>query len=210
LDAIRSAKEQADVVVASFHWGVHFLYDLAMYQPVVAFAAIDAGADLIIGGHPHCLQAIDVYKGKAIFYSMGNFAFEQPERIAQKGVGEYLSFYGIPLEKDLARHPHPSHCRKTIMVKCQISDKRIAKVSILPVYFNDNAQPEIQAPGTEMHEDIMGLLDDLSAKIGTRLVRQGDGAVVPMEKEHPVDTRQLIRRRKISYPSLAQLATEME
>ncbi len=210
LDAIRSASGQADVVVACFHWGVHFLHDLAMYQPVVAYAAIDAGADLVLGTHPHCLQAIDVYKGKAIFYSLGNFAFEQPEDIAKRGVGEYLSFYGIPLERDLPQHPHPRHCRKTIIVRCAIRDKRIERVSLLPVYFNDNAQPEILAPGAEMHEDVMRLIEGLSLKVGTRLVRDGDGAVVPTEKEQEIDTRRIIRRRKISYPSLAELATEPE
>lgn len=208
LAAIASAREQADVVVACFHWGVHFLHDLAMYQPVVAYAAIDAGADLVLGTHPHCLQAIDVYKGKPIFYSLGNFAFEQPEAIAQKSVGEYLSFYGIPLEKDLPQHPHPSHCRKTILLKCQIRNQKLAQVSLLPVYFNDNAQPEILAPGSERYEDVMGLIERLSLAVGTRLERNGPGAVIPTEKKKPIDTRVLIRRRKISYPSLAELATE--
>ncbi len=208
LAAIQSAREQADVVVACFHWGVHFLHDLAMYQPVVGYAAIDAGADLVIGTHPHCLQAIDVYKGKPIFYSLGNLAFEQPEAIAQKGVGEYLSFYGIPLEKDLPQHPHPSHCRKTIIVKCQIHDKKVSQVSIVPVYFNDDAQAEVLAPGTERFEDVMGLIERLSLSVGTRLQRNGACALVPSEKEDPIDTRVLIRRRKISYPSLSELATE--
>jgi poly-gamma-glutamate synthesis protein (capsule biosynthesis protein) len=117
MQQIRTARAEADVVIGCFHWGVHFTHDLAMYQADVGYAAIDNGCDLILGTHPHCLQAVDVYKGKYIFYSLGNFAFEQPESFAQDGVREYLSFYGIPLEPELRIHPHPRHCRKTILLR---------------------------------------------------------------------------------------------
>ena len=70
----KNAKEQADVVVMSIHWGIHHIPKvIAMYQPKVAHAAIDAGADLILGHHPHVLKGIEVYKGKVCFYSLGNF-----------------------------------------------------------------------------------------------------------------------------------------
>src|SRR4029077_1747870 len=71
---IRKAKQQADAVVMSIHWGLHHIPKaIATYQPKVAHAAIDAGADLILGHHPHCLKAVEVYKGKVCFYSIGNF-----------------------------------------------------------------------------------------------------------------------------------------
>src|SRR5262249_47679567 len=70
---IRKAKRQADAVVMSIHWGLHHIpKTIADYQPIVAHAAIDAGADLILGHHAHCLKAIEVYKGKVCFYSIGN------------------------------------------------------------------------------------------------------------------------------------------
>ncbi|MGH2374175.1 MAG: CapA family protein [bacterium] len=207
---IRSARAQADVVIGCFHWGVHFTHDLAMYQANVGYAAIDNGCDLVLGTHPHCLQTVDVYKGKYIFYSLGNFAFEQPEAIAQHGVREYLSFYGVPLEPELKVHPHPRHCRKTILLKIRIRQKQIASVSFLPVYFTDAARPEVQEPGTPMYEEILGLMDELCAEIGTRVVREGREAVVVAEKASPVDTRVLLRNRKNSYPWLRRLATIVE
>src|SRR4029077_12803240 len=71
---IKKAKQQADAVVMSIHWGLHHIPKaIATYQPKVAHAAIDAGADLILGHHPHCLKAVEVYKGKVCFYSIGNF-----------------------------------------------------------------------------------------------------------------------------------------
>src|SRR5262249_61262643 len=73
-DDIRRAKQQADVVIMSIHWGLrHVPKTICTYQQPVAHAAIDAGADLILGHHAHSIKAIEVYKGKVCFYSIGNF-----------------------------------------------------------------------------------------------------------------------------------------
>ena len=66
---------QADYVVVSFHWGGELLLTPRPYQVSVARAAIDAGADVIIGHHPHVLQGTERYKDGVILYSLGNFAF---------------------------------------------------------------------------------------------------------------------------------------
>ena len=64
----------------SYHWGIHFIPAiLADYQKIVAHAAIDAGADIILGHHTHILKPIEVYKGKVIFYSLANFALDPPQ-----------------------------------------------------------------------------------------------------------------------------------
>jgi len=203
--AIESARAAADVVVAAFHWGVHFTHDLADYQPQVAYEAIDAGADLVIGTHPHCLQAVDVYKGKFIFYSLGNFAFEQPEASAQSGVRQYLSFYGLLNDPDLAQHPHPAHCRRTALVKIAIVGGEVQSARLAPVYFNKDAQPEPLEAGTEMHEEVSNLLETLSSEIGTTLEREGNELIVHPTKHTAVDTRAFIDERAMSYPWLAHL-----
>jgi poly-gamma-glutamate synthesis protein (capsule biosynthesis protein) len=206
--AIRAAKQDAHVVVACFHWGVHFTHDLAMYQSEVAYAAIDAGADLILGTHPHCLQAIDVYKGKVIFYSLSNFAFEMPEAVAKVGVGQYLSFYGIPLDREVPTHPHPSHCRRSIIVKVRMSEEGVDRVAFVPSLFNVQALPEIQKPGMPGYEEIKELLEGLSHPLGTMFAKENGEFVVLPQKRQAIDTRRLLRRRRMSYPSLRQLATE--
>ena len=71
---IRAAKKIAHAVVVCLHWGVRYIPKvLATYQQPVAHRAIDAGADVIIGHHPHTLKPVEVYKGKVCFYSIGNF-----------------------------------------------------------------------------------------------------------------------------------------
>ena len=70
---IAALRERAEVVVASFHWGLH--RDVLQYMTEIAYRAIDAGADLVIGHGPHYSLPVEVYKGKPIFYGLGSFSF---------------------------------------------------------------------------------------------------------------------------------------
>lgn len=74
-NAVAEAKRECDFVTVFVHWGVeHEAYPVD-YQRSLARQYIDAGADLVIGAHTHCLQGIEFYNGKPIFYSLGNFIF---------------------------------------------------------------------------------------------------------------------------------------
>lgn len=76
LESIRTAAENADYVIALPHWGVEHSTVLEEEQIYGAHACIDAGADAVIGAHPHILQGIEYYEGKPILYSLGNFWFD--------------------------------------------------------------------------------------------------------------------------------------
>lgn len=77
IDAIQSAKSQYDYVFVMIHWGTEKTTTLTNYQQKMGHSFIDAGADAVIGSHPHVLQGIEYYNGKPIFYSLGNFIFNQ-------------------------------------------------------------------------------------------------------------------------------------
>jgi len=79
LAAIQRAKENNDVVIVYPHWGTENTTKVEPYQRKLAQAYIDAGADLVIGAHPHMLQGLEQYKGKWIMYSLGNFIFQTIE-----------------------------------------------------------------------------------------------------------------------------------
>jgi poly-gamma-glutamate synthesis protein (capsule biosynthesis protein) len=81
---IAAVRGQADVVVAAFHWGAEYVAipqaapGIAADDPVeIAHLAVDAGADLVLGNHPHWVQAVEVYAGKLIVYAHGNFIVDQ-------------------------------------------------------------------------------------------------------------------------------------
>ncbi len=75
-DGIASLQEEGcDIIIASVHWGNEYEHVPLTYQEDLAHELIDAGADLILGAHSHCLQSMEVYNGKVICYSLGNFCF---------------------------------------------------------------------------------------------------------------------------------------
>jgi len=78
IEATRTlAKDDEKFVVVSIHWGIEYQLQSANFQQEIAHNLIDAGADLIIGHHPHVTQEVEVYQNRMIFYSLGNFIFDQ-------------------------------------------------------------------------------------------------------------------------------------
>ncbi len=73
--AISRLKEEADLVIFAPHWGVEKTYTPTAQQKTLAYAAIDAGADIVYGSHTHTLQPVERYHGGIIYYSLGNFSF---------------------------------------------------------------------------------------------------------------------------------------
>ncbi len=77
LEDIQAAAQQADLVVVSLHWGTEYTDQPSKQQREMAHRLIEAGADVILGHHPHWLQGLEVYQGKLIAYSLGNMVFDQ-------------------------------------------------------------------------------------------------------------------------------------
>lgn len=75
LEKIKEVKEKVDILIVSIHWGTELQTYPRDIDVVAAKKIVDAGADVIMGHHPHVLQGVEVYKGKPIFYSLGNFVF---------------------------------------------------------------------------------------------------------------------------------------
>ena len=74
---IAAARKRADLVIPFFHWGIEYTKDPTTTQQRAAHLAIDSGADMVLGSHPHWVQAIESYKGRLIIYCLGNFVFDQ-------------------------------------------------------------------------------------------------------------------------------------
>ncbi len=83
LTAVKTARKKTDILIVSVHWGVEYMPSPSERQRKLARDFIDAGADIIIGHHPHVLQPIEFYKDRIIAYSLGNFVFDNP-RLPQR------------------------------------------------------------------------------------------------------------------------------
>lgn len=77
VEDIKKTKKKSDIVVVSMHFGQEYQTKANSSQKLFARTAIDAGADLVVGHHPHVVQETEEYKGKYIAYSLGNFVFDQ-------------------------------------------------------------------------------------------------------------------------------------
>ena len=74
-EEVKAAKQQADYVIAYVHWGIEREETPNEVQKSIAHRLVDAGADLVVGAHPHVLQGLEYYQGVPIAYSLGNFVF---------------------------------------------------------------------------------------------------------------------------------------
>jgi poly-gamma-glutamate synthesis protein (capsule biosynthesis protein) len=74
---IKELKEKSDLVVVNIHWGVEYEHRFNQTQQEMAHLLVDSGADMVIGHHPHVVQGLEIYKDSPIFYSLGNFVFDQ-------------------------------------------------------------------------------------------------------------------------------------
>lgn len=77
VELVAEAKELCDFVAVYPHWGVEYQAEPVEYQTKIAQKCMEAGADIIVGSHTHCLQGVEFLEGKPVFYSLGNFVFGQ-------------------------------------------------------------------------------------------------------------------------------------
>lgn len=101
-------KDPTIFIIVVPHWGIEYVHRPNIFQEETAHTLIDAGADLIIGHHPHVVQSIEKYKGKLIFYSLGNFVFDmygskdvqQELALGIDWQDNQVTLYLIPLESN--------------------------------------------------------------------------------------------------------------
>ncbi len=95
---VAELRKRADVVVVSMHAGIEFLARPTQQQTAFAHAAIDAGARIVVGHHPHVVQPWERYRDGVIFYSLGNLVFDQFQRIeTQHGLLAEVVFAGATM-----------------------------------------------------------------------------------------------------------------
>uniref|UniRef100_A0A7C2PA71 CapA family protein n=1 Tax=candidate division WOR-3 bacterium TaxID=2052148 RepID=A0A7C2PA71_UNCW3 len=147
---IKKLKSLCDIVVVYLHKGlIHTPSKIATYEKEISYAAINAGADLIIGTHAHILKGIEVYQGKVIFHGLGNFVTVVPELVVKSNhnseswATKRLKIFNFEPDPEVPLFPFHPEARYTIIAKCVIEKASIQRVSFIPCFINKYAQPEI-------------------------------------------------------------------
>lgn len=134
-------RQGCDLVVVAPHWGVEMTYRPTEEQISVGHAAIDAGADIVWGSHPHVLQPIEEYHGGVILYSMGNFSF---------GGNIYPQDYdSAVVQQEIIRDEQG----------VRLGQRTIIPVSVSSMEGRNNYQPTPYTAGTEGYDRVMAKLD---------------------------------------------------
>ena len=177
IDDVKKLRPLVDVLIVSMHFGLHHVPAvIAMYQKDMVHAAIDAGADLILGHHAHVLKGIDVYKGKVVFYSLANFVMPSPKGFFRPG---YLLF-DIHSDPEYPYYTWHKDAKRTIIAKCVIANKKIERVSFLPVMMNKMAQPEVMRRKDPGFTEVLNYMKDITEGQGLtgKYAVDGDEVVV--------------------------------
>jgi len=151
-DIPRAARE-VDILIVSFHWGEELNPQPRPYQIELAHRAVDLGASIVLGHHPHIPQPIEVYRGVPIFYSLGNFAF------GSWSANTTFSF----------------------VAEIRFAGSRPTRVSLHPINVNNYVvlfQP--RALKGQAARDIIAYLRDISAPYGTNLSAVDDRGVIDL------------------------------
>lgn len=139
---IQKARSDADIVVVSYHWGAEYertpiiAPGIAMDNPIdIGHFTIDAGADVVVGNHPHWYQGIEIYKEKPIFYALGNFIFDQ--------------FWS-------------EETKKGYIAKLYFADGKVVDIELFPIYIN-GIQPRLV--GGSVAQEILDTTKSESEKL---------------------------------------------
>lgn len=145
---IAQCREQCDVVSVSIHKGlVHSPGKLAMYERPVAHAAIDAGADIVIGHHAHVLHGVEVYRGRPIFHGLNNYVSvtEPQSRFTENWQRRRrsLSRDGFTPDPAYATYPYHPDSRMSALGRCTVNSDGVQTAALVPVWMKPPGIPTI-------------------------------------------------------------------
>ena len=182
LDDIAALRTRVDIVIPVFHWGVIWVPRvIADYQVTVAHACIDAGADMIMGHHAHVPKAIEMYKGKAIFYSLSNFCMTKPFP-SPKWSEEPWKHGALRNHADqnpqMPLLPYGDDARRSLLAKAIFTKGGVKQVSFLPMMIDSLYRPEVLRRGDARFDEMVAYMDWASEGFDHRFTVQGDEVVI--------------------------------
>jgi len=147
---IAALRSRCDVLVVAFHKGIgHTPAKIAQYEQQVSYAAIDAGADLVVAHHAHILRGVELYKGKAIYHGLCNFVTWVPllapsaDKDPDSWTMKRIEFFGFMPDPDYPTYPFHPDAVYTIIAKTEVQAGRIVRNSFLPCMIEKSGGPVI-------------------------------------------------------------------
>jgi hypothetical protein len=185
---IESLRKVVDVAIVALHKGLtHTPAALAMYERQVARAAIEAGADIVVGHHAHILQGIEIYKGKPIFHGLGNFVTvtralsiennPSPQRLAWARRRREL--FGFEPDPDYPTYPFHPEAKNAIIATCTVDLAGVRSAGFIPCWINKKGQPEVLGPD-QRGKDVAAYVEKITHEVNlnTKFEWNGNRVIV--------------------------------
>ncbi len=180
---IESVRGEVDVLTVAQHKGLgHTPASLAMYERIVAKAAIDAGADIVVGHHAHILQGVETYKGKPIFHGLGNFvtvtralstsANSSPARLAWAERRKKL--FGFEPDPGYPTYPFHPEAKNAIIASCDVGVDGVRRAGFYPCWIQPNGTPEVLA-NEERGRAVAAYMENITRESGLSAAFRWDG-----------------------------------
>ncbi|MEW2507748.1 CapA family protein [Amycolatopsis sp. NPDC047767] len=191
-EEIRALRGKCDVVMVGIHMGlVHFAaarneIRLADYEPAVARAAIEAGADVVLGNHAHVLKGVEFYRGKPIFYCLGNFvtAFPWEAHFAfrreplttrmRSRLRERPGSAADHIDPAYPNYPFPPESRKAMLATIDLRGGAVSRLGLVPCLIDPHGVP-VPVSREAGGEDVVGYLRKATEGAGLNAKFDWDG-----------------------------------
>jgi len=173
---IEALRPRVDAVVVALHKGSgHTPATVSTYERQVARAAIDAGADIVVGHHAHILQGMEVYRNRPIFHGLGNFAIAtkalnidgnaSPERRAWAERRKKL--FGFEPNPEYLTYPFHPEAKNAIIAYCEFNRDGVKSAGFTPCFVNRNSQPEVLGNDAR-GRGVVRYVEDITARAGLK------------------------------------------
>ncbi|MHA7815122.1 MAG: CapA family protein [Pseudohaliea sp.] len=187
---IAAARERADIVIASIHWG-DFLrpYHLTDLEKELARLAIDAGVDVVAGCHHHTLRGIDWYRNKPIFYGLGHFVFDLKLQLSDEARAMFAALppdaagYQLAPREGWPLLPMHEDARLTAFAYVTASGEEITGAGFVPCRLRPDGRVVAVAPDSEEGAEVVAYVEHCNRSQGIRselvaVEREGFGACI--------------------------------
>jgi Bacterial capsule synthesis protein PGA_cap len=183
VEDVTALRGKVDVVIVAFHWGVDWVPRvIADYQVAAAHACIDAGADMILGHHPHVPKAIEVYKGKAIFYCLGTLCMTNSR-------GRNAAWDEAPWKHGAMRNhsdldpayplmPYGKDSKMALLAKATLTKNGVKRVSFLPMIIDTRYRAQVQHQGSQGFDDVVRYMEWNSDGFDHKFSVDGDEVII--------------------------------
>jgi hypothetical protein len=183
---IEKLRPEVEVLVVALHKGIgHTPAVLAMYERPLAKAAIDAGADIIVGHHAHILRGVEIYKGRPIYHGLGNFvtvtralnveANPSPKRL--EWARRRRELFGFEPDPNCPTYPFHPEARNAMIAVCEVNAGGVREAGFIPCWINPRGQPEV-CGNNERGWAVASYIEQITRKASLRTGFEWDGSWV--------------------------------